>query len=64
MHCEAAISGVFFWRIFQIRIQASALACILWATFLKKKTSANQNVKMAAIFKMVAFLSIKIYVFE
>ena len=32
--------------------------------FLKKKTLADQNVRMAIIFNMAAILNIKIYVFE
>ena len=36
----------------------------LRATFFEKKTLADQNIKMTAIFQDVAILGIKIYVLE
>ena len=50
MHSGAVISGGFFWGIFQIRIQASKCQNGI-KTFFWKKTLADQNVKMAAIFQ-------------
>ena len=44
----------FFWGIFQIRIKHQSWhEYSLWATFLEKKTLADQNVKIAAIFQDV-----------
>ena len=61
MHSGAAISGFFSGESFKypntiINIGMNTPCGLL---FLKKKTLADQNVKMATIFKMAAILNIK-----
>ena len=56
MHSGAAKRGGGFWEIFQIRKLAWILPV---GYFFGKKPLANQNVKIATIFKMAAILSIR-----